>query len=361
MRAADRIVQVDGWLPGGTLAPMWLLTRHDHVRELLAHPDTSTSPAMIGDAQPGFFIFSDPPEHTRLRKVLASAFTARRIARMRPYVARSVDGLLDRLEAAAQPVDLVAQFATPLPTMVICELLGVPYADRDAFQQLSVELIATSDPRRREAGMAEMSGYMMELIAGQRRAPGPGVIGALVRDEKAGLTDEEIAGIGNLLLTAGHVTTASALGSGLVLLMTYPRQADLVREEPDVTASAVEEILRFLTVETGGVPRRATRDIDLGGNLIRAGDIVRVMLPAANRDPALTPDPDQFDVTRAPTRHLAFGHGLHHCLGAPLARLEMAVAIPALLRRFPAMRPAEPLDGLPFRNAAVLRLPVHLR
>ena len=352
------ILQARSRLPDGTAQNMWLLTRYDDVRAFLAAPDTSNRLASLGGLQqPGFFVFADPPDHTRLRRLLTPEFTARRITALRPRVIEIVDGFLDDLAQAGPGADLVPMLAAPLPSRIICELLGVPFADREQFERRSIELIR-GEPERQAAVLAEMNAFMGELVARHRAEPGDHLLGRLIQDHSGDVSDEELVGVGNLLLMAGHVTTTSMIASGVLLLLQHPEQLALVRDDPSVTASAVEELLRFLTVESGGVPRLVTRDLMIGDQVIRAGDVVRVMLPSANRDAEFVSDADRFDVRREPGRHLAFGHGIHRCLGAPLARLELGILLPALLRRFPTLRLAGPESGLEFDNAAVRALPV---
>lgn len=355
LRAERPVLQVRGWLPDGSAQTMWLLTRYDHVRALLASPHTSNARAMVGASQPGYFVFADPPDHTRFRGTLTAHFTVTRINRLRPHVERIVGDALADMAKTGGPVDVVDTFAAPVPSMVICELLGVPYGDRREFGRRSLDLIGP-DPDRRQTSMAEMHEYMRGLVSHHRALPGADLLSTLLRDNSAELTDEEVAGIGSLMLTAGHMTVTATLASATLLLLQHPDQLALVRDDPSVAASAAEELLRYLTVESGGVVRLVTRDITIGGQLMRAGELVRVVLPAANRDERLLSAPDTFDVTREQNRHLSFGHGIHRCLGAPLARLELAVALPALLQRFPALRIAEPVSGVAINNAAVQRL-----
>lgn len=352
------ILQARSRLPDGTAQNMWLLTRYDDVRAFLAAPDTSNRLASLGGLQqPGFFVFAETPDHTRLRRLLTPEFTARRITALRPRVVEIVDTFLDDLAQAGPGVDLVPMLAAPLPSRIICELLGVPFADREQFERRSIELIS-GEPERQSAVLAEMNAFMGELVARHRADPGDHLLGRLIQDHSGDVSDEELVGVGNLLLMAGHVTTTSMIASGVLLLLQHPEQLALVRDDPSVAASAVEELLRFLTVESGGVPRLVTRDLMIGDQVIRAGDVVRVMLPSANRDAEFVSDADRFDVRREPGRHLAFGHGIHRCLGAPLARLELGILLPALLRRFPTLRLAGPESGLEFDNAAVRALPV---
>jgi cytochrome P450 len=220
---------------------------------------------------------------------------------------------------------------------VICELLGVPYTDRRDFQERSTRFFdVTLSFEQRLAVQLESKAYLAELVARARVEPGDDLLGMLARDASVG--DRELVGIADLLLLAGHETTANMLGLGVLALLRHPDQLRLLRDEPERADAAVEELLRWLTVVHTGVPRVTTTEVELGGQTLGPGELVVCSLPAANRDPGLVPDPDRFDVTRDAGSHVAFGHGVHHCLGAPLARMEMRIAFPALARRFPALR-----------------------
>ncbi|MCK2214799.1 cytochrome P450 [Actinomadura sp. ATCC 31491] len=349
-------------LPRG--AEVWLVTRYDDVREVLGDAARFSSAdgvrAGLGRPTPrqgafGVLIGYDPPDHTRLRRLLAPEFTVRRMERLRPRVEAIVAGHLDAMAAAGPPADLVTSFALPVPSLVICELLGVPYADRAEFQQRSARrLSVTLDAEAQVAAGLESQAYLRELVARQRSDPGDDLIGMLVREHGAGLADEELVGLADLLLLAGHETTANMLALGTLLLLRDPEQRELVRRGQDVDR-AVEELLRYLSVVHAVLPRTAREDVVLAGERIRAGDVLLCSLPAANRDPAVGGDPERFDVSRRPASgHVAFGHGVHHCLGAPLARLELRVAFPALLRRFPGLRLAAPVEELAFKSLAVI-------
>jgi len=293
----------------------------------------------------------DPPDHTRLRRMLNREFTVRRVNAMRPRVAGIVDGFLEHMERTGQPADLMRAFALPVPSLVICELLGVPYADRADFQRRSDILLSSAgSPQSQDDNAREMNDYMVGLIAEHRRNPGEDILGTLIREHAADVTDDELVGIGNILLIAGHETTANTIGLGTLLLLQHPDQLALVRDDPTVLRTAIEEILRHLSIVQSGSPRLVTEDITIGGQPISAGEMVVVALPSANRDPAFLADADRFDVTRAPGAHVAFGHGIHQCLGQQLARMEMAVALPALLRRFPGLRLDGPQEALRFRD-----------
>jgi cytochrome P450 len=347
--------------------PAWLVTRYADVKEVLgdasrfsvAGPRPFEETAGLGRMSPqeraqmraGNLLGVDPPEHTRLRRMLTPEFTVRRMRRLEPRIAEIVDAHLDALEQAGPPADLVADFALPVPSLVICELLGVPYEDRMAFQARTARQLDLSIPipERLELGRASRA-YMAGLVARAQAAPGEDMLGMLVREHGDDLTVDELVGIAGLLLVAGHETTSNMLGLGTLALLRYPEQLGLVRDHPERVAPAVEELLRWLGIVHSGVPRTTTVDVELAGHAIPAGSLLVLALATANRDPALVADPDRLDVARDAGGHIAFGHGVHHCLGAPLARMEMRIAFPALLRRFPHLALAVPFDEVGFRS-----------
>ena len=259
------------------------------------------------------------------------------------------------MEAAGPPADLVADFALPVPSLVICELLGVPYADRDEFQTRAGKQIDLTLPiAERGKVFTEAHTYMGELVDRARANPGDDLLGMLIREHGDDVTRSELVGIASLLLIAGHATTANRLARGTRVRLRHPEQAALVRDDPDAVAPAVEELMRFLAIVHAAVPRVAIVDTEVGGQAIAAGDLVLVQLAAADRDRALADDPDRLDVGRAAAPHVAFGHGVHHCLGAPLARMEMATAFPALLKRFPTLETTTELARADFREGTFI-------
>jgi cytochrome P450 len=333
----------------------WLVTRFAEVREVLGDAQRFSNsqvsmqrrqPGMpemtdeeLAQARAGNLLAHDPPDHTRLRRLLTPEFTVRRIRRLEPRIQEIVDEHLDAMERKGPPADLVADFALPVPSLVICELLGVPYADRTEFQERSTRLLDLSVPMKERMRLSrESRAYMATLVAKAQADPGEDMLGMLVREHGTDLTTDELIGIASLLLIAGHETTANMLGLGTLALLRHPEQLALVRDEPGRVDGAVEELLRWLSIVHTGTAKITTTDVELGGQHIPAGELVMCALPAANRDPELLPDPDRLDVTRGTMGHVAFGHGIHHCLGAPLARMEMRLAYPALLRRFPELR-----------------------
>jgi cytochrome P450 len=349
-------------LETGYGARAYMVTRYADVREVLADgsrfsnagafrpPDDTRTDAERDRDRAGNLLAYDPPEHSRLRRMLTPEFTVRRMRRLEPRIIEIVDDHLDGLARSGPPADLVSGFALPIPSLVICELLGVPYADREEFQDRTGQLLDLSlelDLRRRLA--RENREYMGALVAQAQADPGEDMLGMLVREHGHDLTTDELIGIGELLLIAGHETTSNMLGLGTLALLQHPEQLALVREDPAATAPAIEELLRWISIVHTGVVRTTTTEVEIAGTRIGAGELVFCALPTANRDPALLADPERLDVRRGAPGHLAFGHGVHHCLGAPLARMEMRIAFPALLRRFPQLALAVPYEELSFR------------
>jgi cytochrome P450 len=353
IRSEQPVFGVRRPLPTGGSLTMWLITKYADVRELLSGRDTSNSlgRSESAAAQPGFLVSLDPPDHTRIRRMLTGQFSMRRLTAMRPYIEQITTKFLDQMEAAGPPVDLMQAFALPLPSLVICELLGVPFEDQAEFQRRSDTMLDVSVTSQRQAqNTLEMNTYMQSLVNRQRQNPGDDILGMLIRDHADELTNEELVGIANILLVAGHETTANTIGLGTLLLLQHRDQFALIRDNPEMITSAVEEILRYLTIVDSGTPRIMLKDMIIGDQLIQAGDVAMVSLPSANRDVDFMADPDVFDVTRQPQAHLTFGHGIHQCLGQQLARLEMSVALPALLQRFPTLSLAASVTDLTFRG-----------
>jgi len=345
---------------------VYLVTRYDDIRTVLSDYTRFSNGRPPGFVVPGAppvdeeeqararagnLLGLDPPEHQRLRRMLTPEFTIRRMRRLQPRIVEIVDAQLDLLEAAGSPADLVQHFALPVPSLVICELLGVPYADRDDFQRRSARQLDLSIaiPERLELAR-EARAYMSTLIAGARAHPGDDILGMLVREHGDEVTDDELIGIAGLLLLAGHETTSNMLALGTLALLRHPDQLAAVRDDPGAVAPAVEELLRYLSIVHTSIPRITTTDVELSGVPIPAGQLVFASLPSGNRDPGFIDTAEVFDISRAAAGHLAFGHGVHHCLGAPLARMEMQIAFPALLRRFPTLTLAEDFDDVAFRS-----------
>ena len=351
-----------------------MFTRYADVRELHGDPQrfrldgVPAPPALVAAGrdtaefrrrQAGNLLGQDPPDHTRLRRMLTGEFTVKRMKRLVPRVEEIVAEHLDAMEKAGS-AELVADFALPVPSMVICELLGVPYEDRGGFTERSArQLDSTISPQERMRLADASRDYMSDLVARHRAAPGDDLLGMLIREHSDDVTDDELIGIGNLLLVAGHETTSNMLSLGTLALLEHPDQLARVRDDPEAVDPAVEELLRRLTVVHGSFPRAVVEDTTIGGHPVAAGELVVASLVAANHDPEAVEHGEELDISRPPSPHLAFGHGIHHCLGAPLARIEMRVAFPALLRRFPTLR----LAGEPeFRHRTLIyglhRLPL---
>ncbi|GAO08101.1 cytochrome P450 family protein [Streptomyces lydicamycinicus] len=306
---------------------------------------------------------ADPPQHTRLRKLVAKEFTSRRVEALRPRVQQITDELLDTMLAAPEGrADLVEALAFPLPMTVICELLGVPAMDREAFRSWSNEIVApTSDEAAQEAVEA-MSGYLVDLIETKRSAPGDGLLSALIRtsDEDGDqLSRDELVGTAFLLLVAGHETTVSLLANGVRALLQHPDQLAALRADFSLLDNAVEEMLRYDGPVETATWRFTGEPVEIGGTLIPAGETVVIALASASRDPELFAVADDFDITRDARGHTAFGHGIHFCLGAPLARLEARIALRSLLERCPDLAMDADFDDLTWR-VGMLRGPAQL-
>ncbi|MGW8374856.1 cytochrome P450 [Streptomyces sp. ODS28] len=342
--------------PGGR--PGWLVTGYDLVRavladqrfssrrELMVHPTIDYGDLKAPPAPPGEFLLMDEPEHSRYRKPLMGKFTVRRMRLLTERIEQIAADRLDAMEKAGPPADLVTAFAKPLPAIVICELLGVPYEERGLFQEQVDKFMngETGDEELMAAYTATQE-YVARLVAAKRAHPTDDVLSDLTDTD---LTDEELQGVGLLLLAAGLDTTANMLALGTFALLRHPDQLAALRAEPALADRAVEELLRYLTVAKSFM-RTALEDVELGGQTIEAGSPVILSYHTANRDPERFPDPHVLDLSRQGGGHLAFGHGIHQCLGQQLARVEMRVAFPALLTRFPTLRLAVPPEEVALR------------
>ncbi|MFE1550026.1 cytochrome P450 [Streptomyces sp. NPDC058718] len=351
-----------GWLATGysTVRAIMGDNRFSSRYELMHYPFPGGPEGPLPPAPVGDMTGMDAPEHTRLRRILTGKFTVLRMRLLSDRVAEITAEHLDAMERGGPGADLVEAFARPLPALMICELLGVPYADRDRFQGHADTIMSMDvSPEDRYAAYVGLQEYMAELVAAQRAAPGDDLLGDLARDSD--LSDEELVGVGGFLLAAGLDTTANMIAHGTFALLTDPAQADALRTDPDLAPQAVEELMRYLTIAHTSV-KSALEDVELEGSLIKAGESVTLSLEAANRDAERFPDPDVLDLHRKATGHLGFGHGIHQCLGQQLARVELTVALPALLRRFPTLRLDVPADEVPLRTDmniyGVHRLPV---
>ncbi|GAA3374141.1 cytochrome P450 [Streptomyces racemochromogenes] len=356
LRLAEEYERVRG-LPGLLRVRMpygeeaWLVTRYADARLVLGDARFSRAAAAARDeprqseGRGGSGILGmDPPDHTRLRSLVAKAFTVRQVEKLRPQVRALTAELLDELEAAGPPVDLVDRFALPVPVAVICRLLGVPVEDRPRFRVWSDAALSTSSLTAEEFGanLEELRGYMAGLIELHRRQPRDDLMTALIeaRDgDDDRLSEPELVDLCVGVLVAGHETTASQIPNFVLTLLDHPDQLALLRRDPGLIAPAVEELLRFVPLGRGASQARyATEDVEVGGTLVRAGEPVLVATGAANRDALRFTAPGVLDIRRASNQHLGFGHGVHHCLGAQLARMELQEALAALLARFPGLK-----------------------
>ncbi len=347
-------------MPDGSMG--WLVSGYNEVRQMLVDQRFSRARAVApGRALQGTEVFAagsinglDPPEHTRIRRLVASAFTARRVEAMRPRVAGIVGELIDGLLGQAQPADFVVGFSLPLPVQVICEMLGIPAEDMEQFHAWSDTIIGDwqQDCDEIMTALAGLYGYFGRLIEVKRARPADDLMTALIaaRDETGRLSEQELTVLGCTLLIGGHETTANQINLSLLLLLGNPAELGKLRADPGLIPGAVEELLRYVRLG-GGVPpaRMTTEDVQLGGVTIPAGEVVLPLFATANRDPSVFSDPDRFDVSRVPASHLTFGAGVHHCLGAQLARLELQEALRGLLGRVPAIRLAVPAAELQFK------------
>lgn len=342
---------------------VWLVTGYEEAKTVLgdAKAYSNDFANLVGEHgasashSPGGLGFADPPEHTRLRKLLTPEFTMRRLARLTPGIQAIIDQQLDAMAAADGPVDLVEYFALPIPSLVICELLGVPYDDRDDFQRLSMARFDLFGGATASfSAISESLAYLTEVVKKQRAEPGDGLLGQLIKEHGDEISDQELAGLADGVLTGGFETTASMLALGALVLLQDPDAFKLIHDDDSATHGFVEEVLRYLTVVQVAFPRFAREDVMVGGEQINKGDVVIVSLSGADRDPALGEGLNHVDPHRTPTSHLAFGHGVHRCIGAELARMELRAAYPALLRRFPNLRLATPSDDLKFRKVSIV-------
>ncbi|MDN0201131.1 cytochrome P450 [Streptomyces sp. S.PNR 29] len=373
LTAGRPVTRIDGD-PGADGRPVWLVTGYHEVRQVLGdHVRFSTrrrfgtrTGASGDDWRPdeaiGQLMDYDPPEHTRLRKMLTAEFTQRRTRRLEPRIQAIVHERLDAMERVGPPADLVRHFADPVPGPVLCELIGVPRDDQADFLRRCHAHLATAGRQERAAAGTAFTRYLSALITRARKNPDDGFLGMLVRDYGDEFTDKELRGICVLLMLAGLDNISGMIGLGTLALLQHPDQLERLRAEPAELDRALDELLRYLSVPHAPTPRTALEDVTVGGQLVRAGETVVCSIPLANRDPALTEEPDRLDLARDPVAHVAFGHGVHHCLGAALARLELRIAFTALLDRFPRLRLDIPAQDVPFRVLStaygVLRLPV---
>lgn len=340
----------------------WLVTGYRLARAVLADNRFSADRSLAASPMqavpdrfrrfgppPGMFNLMDPPAHTRYRKMLTGQFTVQRMKRLQPAIEAIVDDTLDAMERAGGPVDLVEAFALPVPMTVICALLGVPYDCRPTITRFASVLLSTRATIEELAGTVdELRKFMLEKIDERRAAPDDGLISGLLAEGE--LTDDELCGIAQVLLLAGHETSANMFGIGAFALLQHADQWDKLVRDPSLMPSAVEELMRYLTVAHMGPIRAALEDVEVGGVAVRKGETVMISLPMANRDAELLDDGGTLEVARPRMPHLAFGHGVHQCIGQQLARVEMVVGFGKLLARFPHLRLAADPAEVPMRT-----------
>ncbi|HJP79324.1 MAG TPA: cytochrome P450 [Pseudonocardiaceae bacterium] len=345
----------------------WLVTRYADVKTVLADPRFSRAATVGKDVArttamgpaPTSILSLDPPEHSRLRRLVAKAFTGRRIELLRPSAQRIVDDLLTTMIDTGPPADIAEALCWPLPITIICELLGVPVDDRGQFQTWTDRLLVLSgDPGESSTAREELGAYIAALIARRRTDPSDDLLGALVdaRDNEDRLSEEELVSIGITILFAGHETTANQAGNFIYTLLANRAYWNELVADPNLVPAAIEELSRITPLAaSAGFTRLVTEDLELSGQHLRAGDAVVVEATAANRDAAVFADPEDIDFHRADNPHIAFGHGAHHCLGAQLARMELQTVIATLVRRLPTLRLATAPDAVHWRADHLVR------
>ncbi|GAB3161952.1 cytochrome P450 [Myceligenerans halotolerans] len=344
----------------------WVLTRHEEIRALLADTRFSSDrtrpgfPLMgdrAGEGQspiPPMLISMDPPDHGPARRAVLGEFTVKRIAQLGPRIQEIVDEHIDAMLAGPRPVDLVEALSLPVPSLVISELLGVPYADHKFFQTRSA-VIAKQDagPEETQTALMELGAYLDGLLREKEENPTDDLLGRQIvqrRDANGSVDRVDLIGLSFLLLTAGHETTANMISLTTLQLTRDAEVREAIRRDPSKTLPAIEEMLRYFTIAEQALARVATEDVEIGGRIIKAGDGVMPLSHAGNRDPRVFDDADTFDAGRGARNHLTFGYGPHQCLGQNLARLELQIVIDTLLRRVPDIRPAVPVEDLPFKK-----------
>ncbi|MFC5752076.1 cytochrome P450 [Actinomadura rugatobispora] len=343
--------------PDGSLG--WLVTGHEEGNQVhldqrfSAKSELRVSPVAPAGAPkmpapPGMFVFMDPPDHTRLRNQVAKQFTARRMKLLAEGIEELTDKKIKEMKAAGDTADLIEALARPVPGQVICDILGVAYEDRDSFQaQMENQLALDASPEEVMGQSMNVVMFLHQLVGAKRAAPGEDVISALI--EAGELRDDEIVGIAFVLLFGGLETVTNMIALGTMALLTHREQWERLCADPGLVDGAVEELLRYLTIFQYGTTMTAMEDMRIGEQEVKAGEMVTVSLAAGNRDPRKYDDPDELDVTRNAQSHMAFGRGIHYCLGAQLARVELRIVFDRLVREFPTLRLAEPAESGEFR------------
>ncbi|GAA4541017.1 cytochrome P450 [Amycolatopsis samaneae] len=366
LRDEGRVARVD--LPSGQRA--WVLTRHEDIRAMLTDPRFSSD-----RFDPGFpltvkrlrelneedrdnpfltsMINMDPPEHGAARRAVLGEFTVKRMRALQPRIQEIVDEHIDAMLAGPQPADLVQALSLPVPSLVICELLGVPYSDHEFFQQRSTTLLnREADVDERQQAVDELQKYLDELVTAKEAAPGDDLLGRQVlKQRESGESDHRfLVGTAFLLLIAGHETTANMISLGTLTLLENPAQLAAIKTDPGKTLDAVEELLRYFTIAEFATSRVTTEEVEIGEVVIPKGEGVIGLSNAANRDESVFENPDEFDIERGARHHVAFGFGPHQCLGQNLARMELQIVFDTLFRRIPTLKLATSVDDLPFKN-----------
>ncbi|GAB3740540.1 cytochrome P450 [Amycolatopsis oliviviridis] len=377
----QRVIMPPGAGPWSGL-PVWLVTGYREARAALADSRLSndlqrtarffgggggagTSRGAFSVALSRNLLHADPPDHTRLRKLVNKAFTSRAVQRLEPRIEQITTDLLDRLDGVEE-TDLLVSYASPLPIIVICELLGIPATDEDAIRAWTKNLVSGASPAEMATASEEIGAYLTDLVARKRANPGDDLLSELIRANENGdqLADAELVPITFVLLIAGHETTINLIGNGVYALLRDRPQLELLRADSSLLPRAVDELLRHESPSSHGTFRTTTAELPLGDVVIPADELVLVSLIAANRDPAQFDRPHELDWSRSQTSNLAFGHGIHHCVGAPLARMEGRIALGRLLERFPDISLAVDEDELAWTRSTLIHglrsLPVRL-
>ncbi|HVV92591.1 MAG TPA: cytochrome P450 [Hyphomicrobiales bacterium] len=342
---------------------VWLVTRHEDAHAVLGdkrfssvpsnpgYPLISPAVAQTKRGDPSF-LRMDPPKHTDHRRMWTPFFAARNIQKMRPTVQEIVDRAIDAMLAKGPPADLVGDLALVVPSSVICLLLDVPYSDHEFFQANSLtRLSITSTPEQVTEAFREIDAFWLRMIEERENSPGDDLISQLIVNEVATgrLTKRELVSMAQLMLLAGHETTANMIALGTLTLLRHPDQLEAMKADPSLTPGTVDELLRYLSIPQNGLGRAATEDVEIGGQLIRKGEGVLVLIAAANRDESVFPDPDRFDIRRAARQHMTFGAGIHLCIGNPLARMELQIVFDTLFRRMPTLHVAIPPEDVRYK------------
>ncbi|MGW4492363.1 cytochrome P450 [Streptomyces sp. NPDC004376] len=359
--AEQPVVQIR--TPRGDMA--WLVTRHEDVRAVLTDRRFSSDPRTLGfptyltgdlPPAPGFFLVQDEPDHGRLRRTVTREFLISHMEALRPRMQEILDGLIDDMLRAGTSADLVQDVAYPMASTVIFDLLGVPYEDSQFVRtNTDTALDRSSTPEEAMAASAKLVQYFDQLVTAKKQEPSDDMVGRLVASaEQNDLTHEELVGLAALMLVSGYDTMAQMIGLGTLALLEHPGQLDELKADESLLPGAVEELMRYLTVNHSGLPRAALEDVTVGGQLIRANEGVLVMLNAANRDDAVFEDPDTLNIRRESGGHVAFGYGFHKCIGLTLARVELQTVFGGLFKRLPTLRLSKPVEELPFRHEMVL-------